>query len=45
MEEYKSPLTPEQRKELIEKILKGLRNDPRYKAHNEFIDGICTNKS
>lgn len=40
MKEYKPPLTPEQRKELIEKINKRLNNDPKYKAHLEYISKI-----
>ena len=40
MKEYKPPLTPEQRKELIEKINMRLNKDPKYIAHIDYISKI-----
>lgn len=42
MKEYKPPLTLEQRKEIIQKIICGLNKDPNYKAHLEYINNICS---
>lgn len=40
MGKYKLPLTPEQRKEIAQKIMDKLNKDPKYKAHIEYINNI-----
>lgn len=43
MGKYKPPLTPEQRKEIAQKINDKMNKDPKYKANIEYINKTVSN--